>query len=420
MTEHQVDSRISEINTKLDALEQQRNLNEKLEKTRDLVQDMRDRVSRMEGAVGFVTLIFVVLSGLGAWKLYQYDKFEAARDKVYELLVSQIQEQTSDAINKLSVTAGTVEDKERVIGLVKMQQRLTDLEISSDSFIAVRDLIKALEFFIVDGQDERADEKLKMLESRHTDKFMLSRIYVLRALIQISRNRNGVSEDTKKWLTRAIEMDSTLAPAFNGLGIQKSNEAQAQLRLETPDLKAAIELMRQAEIYYSIAARLHYSALGTIKYFNNRTWSNLLLLKAYLDHHHGKPEGQEYLTELLRFFGKNNEVDFLADSLKELETYEAGLPPHLRLSYVDETKAQLRCVYAQYLRLQGDESAAAEQLLQAQKLFESAIDKGVYLYLGTADKAIEAFDDDPLHTIVKGNKHIHNRIKEWFRKQGQK
>lgn len=422
MKQQQVETHIKDVNDRLAAIEQQRSIDEKIEKTNDYVRELSVKFSRLEGASGVVAIIFVVVSGLGLWKIYQYQEFVAAREEVYELLVSQIREQTSDAINKLSVTGRTQEDKDRINDLVQLQRRLLDLDVNSNSFIAIRELILALEHFIVDGNKNDADKILKSLETRYRrDDFVLSRVLTLRASIEISRDRNKFSQEVKNNLLTAIRIDSTVGLAYNNLGILSSNAARQKLIVQ--NLTDAIDLMKEADIYYSTAANLNPSALGAFKYINNKTWSNLLLFKEYLDHSKGSPSDKQDLDELLSYFRNDNVEEFFKNSLDQIEGYQKLSPELINVSYAMETIAQLLCVQAQYVHSQGNTIDAYELLLKAVEQFESAIDKGLYLHVDTFGKAIEQFDDDPLHTLIKGDdkykEPIHRKIKVWYEKQGR-
>ena len=413
MKQQRLENRVDEISARLNAVEQYRNADEKSKRPDSQTQEIIIKISRLEGAVSVVAIVFVLVSGLGLWKLYQYQNFVAARDEVYELLVNQLRERTSNAINKLTITGNTQEQKTRINELVGLKRSLVTLRVNTQSFVGTSDLIVGLERIVPDEKLDDATIVLKSLESRFPrDEYIRSRVLTLLALIEIARHREDFLPEVKKSLLEAIRLDSTVALACNAVGIQTTN--QAKVEINKGKLEEATLLMKEADIYYGMAADLDTSVLGIYRYINNKIWGNLLLFNAYLkraqplDNIHRR----NALDDILNYLKNKNADEFFDDVKDQLETYKI-LSPGLPVAI--ETEAQYLCVKAQYSLLYDMKLDPDKLLEQAVDLFLQVIDKGLYLWVRTPDEAIEQFRNNPLHKpIVESEKYrniIYDRIK---------
>jgi hypothetical protein len=98
------------------------------EKLADQVRQLETKLSFLQGTLSVLGLIVAIVSGLGGWRLYEYSKFEAARNEVYANLTSQFRERTSSAINRLNLTEGPQDQKTRIEELTRLSASLASLQ----------------------------------------------------------------------------------------------------------------------------------------------------------------------------------------------------------------------------------------------------------------------------------------------------
>jgi hypothetical protein len=396
-----------------------RQADEKLEKLEDQFRRLETELSVLKGALSVLGLILTVVTGLGGWRLYESRKFEAARSDVYANLVSQLREQTSDAVNKLTVTEGPPDQKRRIEELTKLNQALTNLKIVDEKLSNTGELVRALKHLVIENNRKAALNTIASLANMTSaDPFIRARAITLRELILISANRNEPPATSRKNLLEAIRLDGTVALAFNGLGIVST--ADARRMLSAGNLEQAMRLMDEAAIEYKMAADLDSSSLGTYKGVNNRIWSVLLIIKWCLE------RGPRERAALDQYLSRNNYRDldaFFDGAEDQLQQYEPLSPD---LPVASETTAQILFVRALSNRSRGNHGDSDAMIRKGFETFLKAIDGGLYRRVATREAAKTQFDEDYLHSDIARNpdyadvkRKIHERIDDWYSKNDQ-
>lgn len=380
----------------------------------DQIRKLEDKLTFLQGALSVLGIVVTIVGGLGVWRMYEYSKFEAARDEVYASLVSQFREQTSSAINKLTVTEGSDDQKTRIAALATLHESLVKLKITNKDFSNTGELVTALKRLVIENKELEARTIVADLANNaNTDPFIKARAIALRELILIAANRNDPPANSRKELLKAIDLDGTVALAFNGLGIVST--ADAKQRLSVGNLDEAMKLMDDAETQYGMAAELDASALGTYKAVNNRIWSLIVLSKWCLER---GPKERSRLDEYLRGKGYESVEVFFTRARAELLRYES-LAPDLPVAL--ETTAQISFVRSLYIRSRGDIRQADLIIRDGHQTFLKAIGRGLYRRVSNKETAKNQFDGDPLHSAITRDppyaalkQQIHDRIDAWY------
>jgi hypothetical protein len=409
--QQELKNQIDDISARLSVVENHK-VDEKIEKLDSQIRDINSRFSELKGIISVVGLIFTVIGIFGGWNLIKYNKFEASREDVYALLVSQIRWRTATAIDMFKVTEDSDEQRIRIKDLVQLQQRLNNLNITNDQFVSNKPLVEALRLIVQKNDLEAAKNELDTLRNTHTeDTFVISRALTLLAAIEIAKHRETTSETLKgEFVLAAIKRDGTNALAFNILGIICTNQATEKMKTNSAPEEVR-KLLVQADMGYKMALDLAPSSSGANKYINNRIWSQLNLVKWHLDHN--LP-----LDDVLTDFNYSDTKTYFQGSRNQLILYTslaAAASPAMI-----ETEAQSMLVEAQYERLKGNKAEANGLSEKAVTTFLMAIEKGLYKRVETSAEAQLQFKKNFLHTTLinepKYMEKINDGIKDWFAK----
>jgi hypothetical protein len=416
MSKQELQSPIDEVTSRLSVVEQQK-ADERIEKLDCQFRELSNKLSELKGLMSAVGLVFLLITALGLWRIYKNDEIDAHRAEFNELLIKQVQAQTADTIDKLTVTEVSQEQSRRIVELGDNVQRLVNIDVGGKRFEGIRELVEALKY--LNQRQNRSTEALNIVESLSSkypdDPFINSRALTLRALILISFRKTSPPVDLKDDLENAIRLDSTNAGAFNALGISIAGEAVS--KVQKGEFALANSLMKEALIDFKMAASLDPSSIGTYKYVNNKTVCNLLLFRAFM-----MKDGFEssHIPDLLRTLNYKDADEFFAESRQELETYK-GIAPTFPAAL--ETIAQSRFLEAEYKRYKnkGQDKDADNLEKEGVETFVEAIDKGLYRRVRTEGEAVEQFNTDYLHKyFIKQNpelaQSLRDRIMERFPK----
>jgi len=364
------------------------------------IKDLSKTVHNMEGGFRYVIIAFTIASVMftagsimGFYKIYQYEKLEESTKGINQLLVKQVENQTRDVINKFNIAKSSDQEKEDVKNLKTLTEFLEQLKPNDQKFEGTKALVNILYQIVVTENMEEASRMAEEAIKIYTpDNFVVSRAKTLSVLIPVAEDRNEISDKEREDRLRdAILKDNTNAGAFNSLGIIVANKACKQL-INGGDFSKAYGHMREAILNFEIAALLNPSATGKLKYFNNKTWCNLLILRYLLN-----KEGTQGL-KITTFLQDNNYVsveEFFEDSALGVKLYK---------EYTDfpnppETLAQLFWLQAEYKR--SDRTYSEEEVNSLEdkgaKEFEKALERKIFNRTKTPAHALEQFKTDYLH-----------------------
>jgi hypothetical protein len=395
--------RLDEIKEKFDSHHTQHTA-KKIEALENDTKDLAKTVHSIEGGLSYITIAFAIVSIFfafgsifGFYRIYQYETFKASTEGINQLLVKQIENQTRVVINRLNISKSSDQEREDVENLKQLTEFLDELKPNDKKFDGTKALVNILYEIVVEENMEEALKVSKETMNRFPDnKFVLSRAETLYALIPIAEDRNKPSDDEKESRLRdAIKIDNTNAGAFNSLGITVTAKTLKNTLLTEKNFNDGYKLMKEATLNFEIASLLNPSATGKLKYINNKTFCNLLLLKYLL-----KEEGvnSPNITRLLQDNNYTTMEEFFEDSSIGLRLYE---------EYTDfpnppETLAQLLWLQAEYERKSQRyaEKDITDLENQGARKFEAAIRRQIYNRVKTRTDAVDQFNSDYLHEYI--------------------
>lgn len=396
--------------SRLDVIEQQQKVDDKIEKLNNRDRDLSNKVSELKGLISAVSFVFLLMTFLGLGKIYQYEKLEASSQEINKLLIKQIEAQTADAIDKLNVTEVSDEQKRRIIELDENIESLLEIKVSSKRFKGIIEIVEVLKKLVLEQDEEEALKKVSKLPDKYLDHFVRSRALTLRSVMRIALNRSYPPDEVKKDLLEAIRLDSSNAGAFNGLGIRTVSEAVGELNKD--EFEHAKDLMKKATENFKMAAALNPSSSGTYKSLNNKTWGSLLLFRAFLLK--GGTESED-LRDLLRSLNYIDAETFFDESRKELRAFEYIAPT---IPAALETIAQSMFLEAEYKRTTNQNT---NSLKDGAMIFAEAINHGLYRKVPSETEAIEQFNKDYLHEYFIQQEpglatDLRDKIKDWYKR----
>jgi len=375
------------------------------------IHELEVKVATLQGILSVVSLIFILVSGLGGWKIYKYERFTAVGSEALTVMTNAFADKAGSAINRLTVVEEPDEQKRMINVLVDMQNRLKNAGEKGDHFDRLCSLVESLRLLVIDNDSEESYKLLEKLEGEAADDtFVRARALALEGLICISHDRGAPPAEVKATLELAAHLDGTVALAFNGLGIMSALDAQEAIKSDRQS--EAMGHMNLAMFRFKTAADLDPSAIGVYKYLNNLVWGRLLVFRWYLD-------GKISQIEMLRFVEASDCSSFFSQCQGHIQEY-MSLAPDLPVAY--ETRSQMEAVRSDYCLRQGAEGLANALLSNAFKDYKTAVEKNLCRrVVAGADAAIEQFHKDPLlkplslHPDYGGK--LEEAIRKWYASQ---
>ena len=385
----------------------------KIDATEKDTKDLIGKVSGIEGQLKTITIVFslaslffILVGTVGGFKIFQFENIKATREGTNNLLVNQVEQKTSDVINKFNITKSSDLEKTEVKNLIELANILDNLDIKDEHFQGIKKLHEVLTQVVIEENMDKAWITAKEgINKFPNDDFVLSRLKTFYAIIPIAEDRNNTyGEDKEDSLREAIKLDSTNALAQNNLGIVLANKARhiiindvnEELVVSEQQFNEMINLIKEANLHFEVASLLNPSSIGKLKYVNNKTWCDLIKLRYILN-----TEGIES-PKIAKFLQENNYTniqEFFKDSSIPIELYEASTnfpnPP--------ETLAQILWLQAEYMRKSKTHSEEDITKLEnaGAKKFEEAIKRKIHNRVKTKEEASKQFEEDYLHQYIK-------------------
>jgi hypothetical protein len=404
MTNKELQIQIDCLDGKIEELGK-KNSEKRLERLEEKIGEFANKLSWAMGAFSLATVVAIAVASFALAKIGEINNLRASNDSLNELLVKQIEIHTGKAINQFNIVKASDQEKLDIVELKKLAAGMERLEYRGDKLKGMEDLVDVLDLIVLQNKVVEASDKLQVILNENPKPgFIQSRARTLDHLIMIAANRNSPPLDMKKAnLQAAILADNTNAGAFNALGIVIANESRTNF-VEKGDPAGAINLMKQAIVYFNVAAALNSSSIGKFKAMNNTIWVHLTVLRGLmLKNGPDSDEVKGFLTDI----NYRSAADFFESSIKELDVYEnsTNLPAPL------ETIAQLMFAQAEYLRASKFTAGDAAQIAKADELeaqgadkFEKAVDRGLCNRVKNPEEAVSQFRKDYLHQSIISSK----------------
>lgn len=364
--------------------------------TEQLQRESHNLAVRLGVLQGMASVLLAVAGGVAVYYVDRYHtevtqvrQTNTVQAEGYEVLVDQLQVKFGDTLDRISLFAPTGEDKVMVTELDEMRQRLGRLNVASERFDSLSELINALKLIVNEGKGKEASAQLdKKALTVSKDRFVASRALVLQAITLIQTSQLCKDpEGIKALISGAIQRDSGVAAAFNLMGVCLVEESKTLMSKQPERWRASGELMQAALRNNELAYQLKPTPWSRARLLNNRVWGISEFLMAAL--------AQGRLNESLGWTGYASMDELLEQSIKDLE--ECQMLEQEQPAYL-ETLTELHGLECAFYRSPShkDERKAEEALEKMIKALTGAINKGLLRKMSETNEAERYFSEDSL------------------------
>jgi len=352
------------------------------------VKELISKTNKLEKKIiryfSYTMGVLSVLIIFEIWRYFEVNNIEKINSGISTFLIEILRDQTSEAVNRLTVFAGTEEQEVMLTELIDLRDDLDKLEPMSKDYKRLNELIGIIEVGFKDNNKERAiDLANRLISDSEKDPYINSHAVVIKSLLTFWKTYREPNMAIVSDLKKAVGKNGNIAVAFILLGIMSVYEAVDSV--ESGNLFMADSIFKRSFNELELASKLDASKLGTYKFLNNRVWARTAFTNALLN-------SLPY-SEIEGIMSTNPPDKLFDESMSEIYLYSQLIPERFMGM---ETEAQTLSVKAAFF---GKANSIKERDYFAKKAKEcliNAINKGLAEKIGTKDEAKEDLETDPL------------------------